>query len=311
MTDPPSVLRSAPAFQLHAEFGEECDGGRRGRRRRCRRCPSAESSPAQVGGPAGRRLPWATDYHSAMDDTTRGVRIRRGGPADAPAVLAMLDSAVVWMNDRGNTEQWGTTPFSEKPERVEQVDRYLTENLPFIAEVDGTPAAALVLDSGPDPRAPIAPAEEPERYVRLLVSDRRFAGRNSGRPCWHTPSRKPGGPACGCYGSTAGRAAVASWWRSTSATGSLPPKPSWPGPGRGRCWPSGSTEPHFFTGTWATGLRPVPQNGDGPGAEGVLRTGPVSVGWGQLAAQVAVEPGPVPLPWKPKLVDCRAPTCPL
>ncbi|RAO03269.1 hypothetical protein GUI43_00131 [Micromonospora noduli] len=122
----------------------------------------------------------SSEYHSGMDDTTRGVRIRRGGPADAPAVLDMLDSAVVWMNDRGNTEQWGTTPFSEKPERAAQVDRYLTENLPFIAEVDGTPAAALVLDSGPDPRAPIAPAEEPERYVRLLVSDRRFAGRKLG-----------------------------------------------------------------------------------------------------------------------------------
>ncbi|WP_433352942.1 GNAT family N-acetyltransferase [Micromonospora saelicesensis] len=115
-----------------------------------------------------------------MDDTTRGVRIRRGGPADAPAVLGMLDSAVVWMNDRGNTEQWGTTPFSEKPERAAQVGRYLTENLPFIAEVDGTPAAALVLGSGPDPRVPIAPAEEPERYVRLLVSDRRFAGQKLG-----------------------------------------------------------------------------------------------------------------------------------
>ncbi|RAO56821.1 hypothetical protein PSN01_03242 [Micromonospora saelicesensis] len=122
----------------------------------------------------------SSDYHSGMDDTTRGVRIRRGGAADAPAVLHMLDSAVVWMNDRGNTEQWGTTPFSEKPERAAQVDRYLTENLPFIAEVDGTPAAALVLDSGPDPRAPIAPAEEPERYVRLLVSDRRFAGQKLG-----------------------------------------------------------------------------------------------------------------------------------
>ncbi|WP_410809453.1 GNAT family N-acetyltransferase [Micromonospora sp. 067-2] len=115
-----------------------------------------------------------------MNDTTRGVRIRRGGPADAAAVLSMLDSAVIWMIDRGNTEQWGTTLFSEKPGGAERVDRYMTENVPYIAELDGTPAAALVLDSGPSPQAPIARAEEPERYVRLLVSDRRFAGHNLG-----------------------------------------------------------------------------------------------------------------------------------
>ncbi|MFG2051468.1 GNAT family N-acetyltransferase [Micromonospora sp. NPDC048935] len=115
-----------------------------------------------------------------MGDTTHGVRIRPGGPGDAPAVLKMLDAAVAWMNDRGNTEQWGTTPFSEKPGGIELVDRYLTEHLPYIAELDGTPAATLVLDSGPDPRAPITPADEPERYVRLLVSDRRFAGRSLG-----------------------------------------------------------------------------------------------------------------------------------
>ncbi|WP_433125033.1 hypothetical protein ACQPWW_21510 [Micromonospora sp. CA-240977] len=29
------------------------------------------------------------EYHAAVDDTTGGVRIRRAGPADAPAVLDM------------------------------------------------------------------------------------------------------------------------------------------------------------------------------------------------------------------------------
>ncbi|MEU7613991.1 GNAT family N-acetyltransferase [Micromonospora sp. NPDC049204] len=115
-----------------------------------------------------------------MQDSTDGVRIRRGSPADAPAVLKMLDAAVTWMNDRGNTEQWGTTPFSAKPGGADLVDRYLTENLPYIAELDRTPAATLVLDYGPSPRAPITPAAEPERYVRLLVTDRRFAGRHLG-----------------------------------------------------------------------------------------------------------------------------------
>ncbi|MER5468145.1 GNAT family N-acetyltransferase [Streptomyces sp. NPDC002685] len=115
-----------------------------------------------------------------MNDTTQGVRIRPGGPADAAAILDMLDAAVVWMNDRGNTEQWGTTPYSQTSGGVERVHRYTTEYAPCIAESDGTPVGAMVLDSGPSTHMPIQSAGEPERYVRLLVSDRRYAGRGIG-----------------------------------------------------------------------------------------------------------------------------------
>ncbi|MFD8580983.1 GNAT family N-acetyltransferase [Streptomyces virginiae] len=115
-----------------------------------------------------------------MNDSTHAIRIRPGGPADAPALLDMLDSAVAWMNARGNTEQWGTVPYSRRPGGTERVQRYTTENTPYVAELDGVPVGALVLDSGPSPQLPIAPAGEPERYVRLLVSDRRHAGRGIG-----------------------------------------------------------------------------------------------------------------------------------
>ncbi|MFF8263817.1 GNAT family N-acetyltransferase [Streptomyces virginiae] len=115
-----------------------------------------------------------------MNDSAHTIRIRPGGPADAPALLDMLDSAVAWMNARGNTEQWGTVPYSRRPGGTERVERYTTENTPYVAELDGVPVGALVLDSGPGPQLPIAPAGEPERYVRLLVSDRRHAGRGIG-----------------------------------------------------------------------------------------------------------------------------------
>ncbi|WNI21657.1 GNAT family N-acetyltransferase [Streptomyces sp. ITFR-16] len=108
------------------------------------------------------------------------IRIRPGGPADAPAILDMLDAAVAWMNARGNTEQWGTRPYSQNPGGVERVERYTTDNAAYIAELDGTSVGALVLDSGPNPQMPIAPAGEPERYVRLLISDRRHAGKEIG-----------------------------------------------------------------------------------------------------------------------------------
>ncbi|MFJ6941167.1 GNAT family N-acetyltransferase [Streptomyces sp. NPDC101132] len=115
-----------------------------------------------------------------MDDSTNGIRIRPGGPDDAPALLDMLDGAVAWMNARGNTEQWGTTPYSQKPGGPARVLRYTTENAPFVAERDGTPVGVLVLDSGPSPAMPVPPAGEPERYVRLLVTDRAHAGRGIG-----------------------------------------------------------------------------------------------------------------------------------
>ncbi|WSS30014.1 GNAT family N-acetyltransferase [Streptomyces sp. NBC_01185] len=114
------------------------------------------------------------------DETTHSVRIRPGGPADAPAILDMLDSAVAWMNARGNTEQWGTVPYSRTSGGVARVERYTTENTPYVAELDGVPVGAMVLDHGPSPQMPIEAAGEPERYVRLLVSDRTHAGRGIG-----------------------------------------------------------------------------------------------------------------------------------
>ncbi|WRZ04717.1 GNAT family N-acetyltransferase [Streptomyces sp. NBC_00385] len=113
-------------------------------------------------------------------DIAHDIRIRPGGPADAPAILDMLDGAVAWMNGRGNTQQWGTTPYSQKPGGAERVRRYTTEQTPYVAELGGTPVGAMVLGSGPSPQMPIAEAGEPERYVRLLVSDRRHAGLGIG-----------------------------------------------------------------------------------------------------------------------------------
>ncbi|MEU1371051.1 GNAT family N-acetyltransferase [Streptomyces sp. NPDC005803] len=113
-------------------------------------------------------------------DTAHDIRIRPGGPADVPVILDMLDAAVVWMNRRGNTQQWGTRPYSQNPGGVERVQRYTTEFSPYMAELDGVPVGTLVLGAGPNPQVPIPPAGEPERYVRLLVSDRRHAGLGIG-----------------------------------------------------------------------------------------------------------------------------------
>ncbi|GGW66301.1 GCN5 family N-acetyltransferase [Streptomyces lucensis JCM 4490] len=106
------------------------------------------------------------------------IRIREGGPDDAPLILGMLDSAVEWLVSQGRTRQWGTESWSGSDRAVELVQRYAAEGTPYFAEIDGTPAATLTLSKGPGPY--LEPADEPERYIHLFATDRRFKGLGAG-----------------------------------------------------------------------------------------------------------------------------------
>ncbi|WP_190220082.1 GNAT family N-acetyltransferase [Streptomyces griseosporeus] len=110
----------------------------------------------------------------AMTDIT----IRAGGPADIPAVLGLFDGAMEWLVAQGRTGQWGTEPWSTSQGTVDIVTHYLTKGQPFVAEAGGVPVGTLTLTEGPGPYLP--PAGEPERYVHLLVTDRRLKGRGIG-----------------------------------------------------------------------------------------------------------------------------------
>ncbi|MFF8598872.1 GNAT family N-acetyltransferase [Streptomyces sp. NPDC015232] len=111
-------------------------------------------------------------------DTGNMIDIRRGGPADVPAMLAIFDSAVVWLNERGITAQWGTEPFSARPKTVEAIEKLVAEGEPWLAEIDGVPVGTLTLT--PQPGAYVPPAAEPERYVRYLATDGRRHGHGVG-----------------------------------------------------------------------------------------------------------------------------------
>jgi GNAT superfamily N-acetyltransferase len=106
------------------------------------------------------------------------MRIRSGSVADVPVVMAMFDEAVAWMVARGNTEQWGTEPWSSDPHKVEAATRKLDRGTLWLAEPDGVPAGALVTSDGPPNY--IEQAAEPELYVTLLITSRRQAGRGIG-----------------------------------------------------------------------------------------------------------------------------------
>jgi GNAT superfamily N-acetyltransferase len=107
-----------------------------------------------------------------------GVEIREGGAGDAPLMLAMLDGAVAWLASNGRTGQWGSEPWSSSPRRVERIEAMARDNDVWIAYVDGSPAGAMALSSGPQPY--VEPVDEPEVYVMLLVTGREFAGHGVG-----------------------------------------------------------------------------------------------------------------------------------
>ncbi|MEU6079303.1 GNAT family N-acetyltransferase [Streptomyces sp. NPDC047108] len=106
------------------------------------------------------------------------MEIRQGGTDDVPAILAMLDRAVAWLVEEGRTGQWGTEPWSARPQGAEKVTATVRSGAAWLAEVDGSPVGALVL--APHPSEDVPRVAEPEVFVRLLVTDRRHAGHGVG-----------------------------------------------------------------------------------------------------------------------------------
>jgi RimJ/RimL family protein N-acetyltransferase len=105
-------------------------------------------------------------------------RFRRGGPDDLDAVLRLFDDAVAWLNARGETRQWGSEPWSQRPEAIARVRDLLADET-WIAErpADRAVLGVLVLGDAPE-YAP--PPTVPERYVLLLLTAREPAARGAG-----------------------------------------------------------------------------------------------------------------------------------
>jgi GNAT superfamily N-acetyltransferase len=108
--------------------------------------------------------------------------IREGGPRDTGTVLALFDEAVAWLVERGQTGQWGSTPFSQLDARVAAVAEWAASGGLRIALDGSEPVGALVLGARPEW---VSPAPEPERYITALVSSRAHAGREIGAELVH------------------------------------------------------------------------------------------------------------------------------
>ena len=107
------------------------------------------------------------------------MRIRIGGPQDAPAVLALGDEAVAWLVEQGRTGQWGTQPWTGNAGREESTSkRAASGGLRIAEDEDGTVLGAMVIT--PDRATYVSAAGEPELYINLLVTSRKQRGRGVG-----------------------------------------------------------------------------------------------------------------------------------
>ena len=91
------------------------------------------------------------------------MRIRPGGPGDIAAVLALGDEAVTWMNARGNTQQWGTAPWTGNDKREAKIaDQARGRGMRIAEDQDATVLGAMVItEISP---AYVPPAAERELY---------------------------------------------------------------------------------------------------------------------------------------------------
>ncbi|KAJ5158773.1 uncharacterized protein N7500_008424 [Penicillium coprophilum] len=141
---------------------------------------------------------------SAAQNDFDDITIVRATVEDAPAVLDILDAAVKWLVSQDRVGQWGTSPFSEDPRRTEQLKEFTTTGhglwLAVKANSDATPLDENLLSDTPlktteektggsivgalavgDKMPYMTPVSEPEMYVRLLITDRRCAGKGVGK----------------------------------------------------------------------------------------------------------------------------------
>ncbi|GAA2140082.1 hypothetical protein GCM10009760_22950 [Kitasatospora kazusensis] len=107
------------------------------------------------------------------------MKIRTGGPEDAADILRLLDEAVAWLTSLGRTGQWGDQPWTSRPAAVERIHAYTREFLVRVAEDESgaVVGACMLADEGSEH---IAPAAEPELYIRHLITDRSRSGSGIG-----------------------------------------------------------------------------------------------------------------------------------
>lgn len=105
--------------------------------------------------------------------------IRPARSDDDAGVLRLFDDAIAWFVTIGNTGQWGTEPFSARPEQVARVRGWVAEAGAWIAEHPEAGTVGFLLQGAATDYVPAA--TEPELYVRVLIGSRDPRAKGTGR----------------------------------------------------------------------------------------------------------------------------------
>jgi GNAT superfamily N-acetyltransferase len=104
--------------------------------------------------------------------------LRPGRADDEQPLLGLFDEAVLWLTERGLSGQWGSQPWSERPETKERVASLARSSGLTVAQVGDASVGALEVSEVSPPYAPVT--DEPGLYIVLLLASRRFIGKGLG-----------------------------------------------------------------------------------------------------------------------------------
>jgi GNAT superfamily N-acetyltransferase len=103
--------------------------------------------------------------------------VRRGDSNDTELLVDLFDDAVAWLVARGQPEQWGAEPFSQRPEGRKRARALAASGGLWVAEIGEEPVGALVVGAAPE-YAPVIVRSE--MYIKLLLTRRSRAGQGLG-----------------------------------------------------------------------------------------------------------------------------------
>jgi GNAT superfamily N-acetyltransferase len=107
------------------------------------------------------------------------LRIRLASSDDESRVLAVMDGIMEWLVSLGRTAQWGTEPWSTNEALADRVrGRIERRELRVAVTPDGEIAGIVSLSEHPADY--VRAAEEPELFINLLATSRRFKGHDVG-----------------------------------------------------------------------------------------------------------------------------------